>query len=362
MVCALALGVACQGDDADGALLDAELTVLLETTIDGGAEAMRMPASDEYAAIPQDARNPLTAEKVTLGRLLFHETALGVDGVAASFARTYSCASCHSAAAGFQAGRHQGLGEGGSGFGTGGEGRERDAAIAVADIDAQAVRSPSILHAGYQRITHWNGQFGALGANEDTEHHWTPGTPKEINRLGYEGVETQAIAGLAIHRLDVDSVVLDDFGYRALFDEVFADVPAVDRYSRHTAGLAIAAYERTVLANRAPFQRWLAGEPNALSAAEKRGAIAFFGDADCASCHGGAGAELGELPRARPGRPPRRPGGELRERRRSGGSPRARRVHPATRGSLRLQDAAALTTSRTAASTGTARACGACGR
>ena len=284
--CALWLVAGCESDDAD-ARLDAELTALISSAVDGGAEALRLPASDDYDAVPQDERNPLTAEKIALGRLLFHETALGIDAADADLARTYSCASCHNAAAGFQAGRHQGIGEGGAGFGAAGELRERAPSVRSEDLDVQPVRSPSILHAGYQRVTHWNGQFGALGANEGTGAHWTPGTPKAINALGYEGVESQAIAGLEVHRLDVDEVVLDEFGYRALFDAAFGDVPVAERYTRATAGLAIAAYERTVLANRAPFQRWLAGEAGAMTPAEKRGAIAFFGDGDCAGCHAG---------------------------------------------------------------------------
>ena len=35
------------------------------------------PRSDDYAAIPQDPNNPLTAEKIELGKLLFHESRLG---------------------------------------------------------------------------------------------------------------------------------------------------------------------------------------------------------------------------------------------------------------------------------------------
>ena len=53
------------------------------------------------------------------------------------------------------------------------------------------------------------------------------------------------------------------------------------------AALAIAAFERTVLANRAPFQQWLRGDESALSAQELRGGILFFGEAGCVQCHRG---------------------------------------------------------------------------
>lgn len=281
VIAAVAFG-SCADDDVGAAALDATLTAAIQSAVDGGAQALRLPASDDYEAIPQDPRNPLTPEKVALGRLLFHETALGVAGVTAAMAGTYSCASCHRAESGFQAGRHQGIGEGGVG-----EARSRAPAALAAELDVQPVRSLSILHAGYQRVSLWNGQFGSAGPNADTEAHWTPGTPKATNALGYEGVETQAIAGMQTHRLDVDTGLLDDFGYRPLFDDAFAELPADQRYSRTTAALAIAAYERTVLATRAPFQAWLAGDPTAMSAAEKRGAIVFFGDGACATCHTG---------------------------------------------------------------------------
>ncbi|NBC06750.1 MAG: c-type cytochrome, partial [Bacteroidetes bacterium] len=58
-------------------------------------------------------------------------------------------------------------------------------------------------------------------------------------------------------------------------------------YNRITAGLAIAAYERTLLANEAPFQRWLRGEQDAMNTLEKEGALVFFGKGNCASCHTG---------------------------------------------------------------------------
>ncbi len=53
-------------------------------------------------------------------------------------------------------------------------------------------------------------------------------------------------------------------------------------------GLAIAAYERTLLANEAPFQRWLRGEYGAMTEQQKQGASLFFGKARCYTCHNGA--------------------------------------------------------------------------
>ncbi|MFK8056650.1 MAG: cytochrome-c peroxidase [Saprospiraceae bacterium] len=274
----------------DGAIPNAEINEQLRRVIEASGQSMdglRLPASDDLENIPQDPKNPLTPEKVALGKLLFHETALGIDGMADDRSQTWSCASCHHADAGFAAGTVQGIGEGGNGFGLTGEGRSRAANLTNAMLDVQPLKSPSILNTGYQKVTLWNGQFGGTGLNEGTEAYWTDGTPKASNNLGFEGVETQAIAGLKVHRLDVNEAILDTFGYRALFDKAFSDIPVEDRYTRLTSALAIAAFERTVLANEAPFQQWLAGDIAALNDQEKAGAAVFFGDGDCASCHNG---------------------------------------------------------------------------
>lgn len=85
--------------------------------------AFILPDSDDFDNIPQDMSNPLTAEKIALGQMLYHETALATEGVNESRSGTWSCASCHHAASGFKAGIPQGIGEGGEGFGLTGEGR-----------------------------------------------------------------------------------------------------------------------------------------------------------------------------------------------------------------------------------------------
>jgi len=108
------------------------------------------------------------------------------------------------------------------------------------------------------------------------------------NNFGHEGLETQAIAGLTVHRMVVDEQVCQEFGmYEDLFDIAFPDWPQSTRYTARTAGMAIAAYERTLLSNQAPWQDWLRGNTSAMSDSEKRGAIAFFGKANCGSCHNG---------------------------------------------------------------------------
>jgi cytochrome c peroxidase len=77
--------------------------------------------------------------------------------------------------------------------------------------------------------------------------------------------------------------------YQELFQAAFPDDYPDDEgpITHWNAALAIAAYERTVLANKAPWQRWLRGEKNAMTGKEKKGAIVFFGKGGCVACHTG---------------------------------------------------------------------------
>ena len=276
------------GDDDDPELDEQLEAALVDAAPEGeGIEYYNMPASDDFNAIPQDPLNPVTAKKVELGQLLYHETALLVDNKLPEGRFTASCASCHNAKAGFQAGRIQGVGEGGLGFGERGEGRVNNPAYPIDSLDVQPIRSPSAMNGAYQIVNLWNGQFGATGPNVGTEASWTVGTPKENNNLGYEGLETQAIAGLGVHRMgDIpNTIAATDPTYTTLFAEAFPG--QAEPANRENAGLAIAAFERTLLSNQAPFQRWLDGDTDAMTEQEKRGAIVFFTKAACADCHSG---------------------------------------------------------------------------
>ena len=255
----------------------------------GSKESLILPASNDYNIIPNDAKNSITKAKVELGKLLFHETFLGKNPKMDESMNSYSCASCHHAAAGFQSGLLQGIGEGGIGFGLRGEGRLKSSSYLERDLDVQPIKSPSILNVAYQDVMLWNGQFGAVGSNAGTEANWTVGTPKENNSLGFEGVETQAIAGIGVHRQLIDEDFIKSSSYKALFDVAFPNDTEDNCYTKLNAALAIAAYERTVLSNEAPFQLWLNGDDFAMSDDELQGARLFFDKGQCYTCHSGPG-------------------------------------------------------------------------
>ena len=279
----------CSHDDdsSNNNDLDQQLEKILFDASSGiGNSHFILPKSNNFNAIPQDENNPISPAKVALGQLLYHETGIALAPKVAIGEGTYSCASCHFASAGFQAGTFQAIAEGGVGFGTNGEGRLPNPLYPIDSLDLQPLRSPTTLNSAYQEVMLWNGQFGAKGLNVGTEANWTAGTPKETNNFGYEGVETQAIAGLKVHRMTIQNQLCEE-NYKPLFDMAFPNVPEGERLSKETAGLAVAAYERTLLANEAPFQEWLNGNSEAMTDQEKRGAMLFFGDAQCSNCHNG---------------------------------------------------------------------------
>lgn len=284
---ALALSVffltACQEDASVPNDLDVELNQVLAAANPEGKAAFILPPSNDYSNIPQDPNNPITAVKVVLGKLLFHETGIALAPMEVGSMGKFSCASCHFAEAGFQADRFQGIGEGGEGFFLRGVAPN----FPTERLDVQPIRTPSAMNVAYQDVMLWNGQFGATGTNAGTEAGWTEGTPKFNNYLGFQGVETQAIAGLGVHRLVIDRDFMDEKGYTPLFEAAFPDLPASEKITTTTGALAIAAYERTLLANQAPWQRWLRGQSDVMSEEEKLGAILFFGKAGCVSCHSG---------------------------------------------------------------------------
>ena len=72
-------------------------------------------------------------------------------------------------------------------------------------------------------------------------------------------------------------------GYVTAFAHVFPGQPV----SVDTIAAAVAAYERTVVSAAAPFDKWVSGDEQAISASAKRGFVLFNGKANCATCHMG---------------------------------------------------------------------------
>ena len=266
--------------------VDNQLRAFMKSTSENGRlDYYILPDENDLVNIPQDPRNRLTVEKVELGKLLFFDTGLAMDAAYPSGIGTYSCASCHIPNAGFRPGRAQGIADGGLGFGVNGENRVKNRDYKGEELDAQGARPLTLINVAYVTNTFWNGQFGATGVNEGTEDVWDLREDTQLNELGFLGLETQNIIGVKDHRISFEKNILDEYGYTSMFDAAFPEIPVAERYGQMTGSLAISAYIRTILGNKAPFQEWLKGDDFAMSIEEKRGAVLFFGKARCNNCH-----------------------------------------------------------------------------
>lgn len=267
--------------------LDLILTESLNTSSKTGSyEGYIMPSSTDYASLPnQDPKNPVTPEKVALGKMLFFETAIGLQPTYPVSMAAYSCSSCHIPERGFTAGRFQGIADGAVGFGVSGEGRRKNPHYLGSEVDAQGARPLATINTAYVTNALWAGSFGSFNVNEGTESVWDQDTLVEINHKYLMGLEANNERALIVHRQVINKAVTDSLGYTPMFDAAFPDIPESERYTRQTAAFAIAAYFRTILTNQAPFQKWLRGDHTAMTDQQKRGATLFFGKAGCVNCH-----------------------------------------------------------------------------
>lgn len=187
------------------------------------------------AKFPVSRSNPSTPEKVALGHMLFFDPRLSGSGV-------ISCASCHNPALGWGDALPKGLGHMGGRLGR---------------------HTPTILNVAYGEPYFWDGRAKTL---EDQAKG--PLTSEK---------EMDMPAELAVAR--IKSIP----GYVTAFRQAFPDRDV----SLDTIANALASYERTVVSNSAPFDRWVAGDESAMSAEAKRGFAVFNGKANCAVCHTG---------------------------------------------------------------------------
>jgi cytochrome c peroxidase len=177
--------------------------------------------------------NPLTASKIELGRRLFFDPRLSADG-------KVSCATCHDPKLAFTDGK----------------------AVAEGIAGRRGPRnSPTLLNVIFNAGQFWDGRVDSL--------------------------EEQAALPL-INPLEMGDQSHDEIiarlrqvpEYRERFQAVFGGPVTM----KHLAQ-AIAAYERTLVSGDSPFDRFWAGDREAISEAAKRGFALFRGRARCSRCH-----------------------------------------------------------------------------
>jgi cytochrome c peroxidase len=185
---------------------------------------------------PEPIDNPTTKSKVDLGRKLFFDPRLSVDG-------TVSCNSCHNVMASGSDNRPVSVGVKGQRGGRG---------------------APTVFNAAFLSVQFWDGRASSL--EEQAKGPLT--NPIEMGMPSHDAV---------VERLRRTP------GYPQLFAATFSgrDPLTIDNVAK-----AIAAFERTLITPNSAFDRWAKGQSGAISTAAKRG-FHRMNELGCVSCHSG---------------------------------------------------------------------------
>ena len=206
-----------------------------------GSDPLAAPKSDKQAGFPTDLYawvippdNPQTPAKIALGKALFFEDRLSADG-------KISCDHCHGPAKGFT-----------------------DQLPTSMGINAQFGQrnAPSVLNSMFNVTQFWDGRSPSLEAQVE-------GPVTNPVEMGQKSTDAALAAIKSIPE------------YQKQFQEVFGHEPTFADIER-----AIASYERTQFAFDSPFDKFMAGDKNAISDSAKRGWSIFNGKGRCMSCHG----------------------------------------------------------------------------
>jgi len=183
--------------------------------------------------IPKD--NPMTPEKISLGRQLYMDPRLSKDG-------TVSCNSCHNVMA------------------SGGDNRAFSAGVG-GKLGGRS--SPTVWNSAFHTVQFWDGRAASL--EDQAKGPLT--NPIEMAMDSHEAV--------------VDRISKIP-GYVSQFKKVFGDKGVtIDGVAK-----AIAAYERTLITPNAPFDRYVKGDKKAMSPQALRGMNTVI-EVGCVSCHTG---------------------------------------------------------------------------
>ncbi|HTS30643.1 MAG TPA: di-heme enzyme [Bryobacteraceae bacterium] len=207
-----------------------------------GPYEWNLPPGFPLPNVPPD--NPMTREKVELGRYLFYDKRLSLN-------QTQACATCHRQERAFTDGRARGRGSTGE----------------------LHPRGPmSLVNVAYSPVLTWaNPLVRTLEAQA-----LVPLFGENPIELGMVGKET-----LLLDRLKSDA------RYRKWFPAAFPS--EADPFTIRAVTQAIASFERTILSGDSPYDRYRNGDdPGAISESARRGEALFFSERlECFHCHGG---------------------------------------------------------------------------
>jgi cytochrome c peroxidase len=221
-----------------------------------------------------------------LGRLAFHDSLLGLNN-------DNSCSGCHGAPSGFGDSQHIAIGIGNNNI----VGPDRTG-------PRNQRRAPMVLNNAFFPRLMWNSRFSSLSGNPFDNDPGFQFPPPEGFLLSFlphlltaqafipvtENVEmagfSPAVPGTHDGIRDVVVLRLNaNDEYRRLFGKSFPEVKGGAPISYEMLGRAIAEFEFTLVYADAPIDKFARGQKNAMKDDEKRGALLFFGSANCVSCH-----------------------------------------------------------------------------
>ena len=252
-------------------LLVAAATVAVLLYMEGAAVAQSKSALSALPSTPQAPKdNPTTPAKAALGKLLFWDPLL-------SGPQDVACASCHHPQNGYAEDRDLSLGVTAIGLGS----KRRQAPGSSIPIVKR--NAPTVLNVAF------NGS--------DESGRYDPATAPMFWDMRVKSLEKQALEPLKAHEEmrgntypegdeAVASVVAKlqaNAEYRSLFAGAFGSAQPVNS---ENLGRAIAAFERTLLANNSPFDRYMRGDRSAMTEEQVSG-MQRFERIGCIKCHSG---------------------------------------------------------------------------
>lgn len=203
------------------------------------AGATTLAVASDWQALPTTAPapadNPTTADKVELGRILYHDPRLSSTG-------TVACASCHNTMLGGEDNRPIAMGVHGQ---TGGR------------------SAPTVWNAAFNEVQFWDGRAASL----EDQAAGPVTNPIEMGMKSWNDVVAR------LKTID---------GYQELFTKAFGK----DSISKDNATKAIAAYERTLITPNSPFDKYVQGDQSAMTAQQVNG-MNKFESLGCKGCHSG---------------------------------------------------------------------------
>ena len=208
---------------------------LIIAAASAGADAPRPASLAPLGPPPIPADNPMTPEKVELGKMLFFDPILsGNAGM--------PCAACHHPHVGW------------------------------------AVPTPVSI--GYPGTVHWRNSQTIVNAAYYGKLFWA-GASKSLEEQARSAARGGGGGNGEDDMMEARLAFVPE--YRQRFRDVFGD----DWPNIRHAYMAIAAFERTLVQTDTPFDRYMRGDDDALSAQQKRGLEIFAGKANCTACHNG---------------------------------------------------------------------------